>query len=166
PWKILNNAGGAFALGSVCSALWNSIKGAHKSLKGQRLAGALSAAYARAPVTGGHFGAWCALLTAFECAIQGIRQKQDPWNYAISGAITHGVLAARGGIKAAAKASLIGGAFFTLAPTLEHFINRSVHYENKPTEPKVRSEACCFYVILVCQLIVCRNCHPKLPSQL
>ena len=136
------------------------------TIQGQRLAGAFSAAYAQAPITGGRFGAWGALLTTFECAIQGIRQKQDPWNYAISGAITHGVLAAREGIKAATKASLVGGAFFTLAPILEHFINRSVYNENKPTEPKVRSEVCCCYVILVRQLIAYRNYHSKLPSQL
>lgn len=33
PWGILYNAGGAFVLGSVCSALWHSIKGAYGSVK-------------------------------------------------------------------------------------------------------------------------------------
>lgn len=106
-------------------------------IQGQRLAGALSAASARAPITGGNFATWAALLTTFECGIQGIRQKQDPWNLAISAAITHGVLAARGGIQAVAKASLYGGAIFMLTPIVDLFVMRSVSYHNKPTQPKV-----------------------------
>ncbi|CDH50611.1 mitochondrial import inner membrane translocasesubunit [Lichtheimia corymbifera JMRC:FSU:9682] len=136
PWGILYNAGGAFALGSICSALWHSIKGAYSSVKGQRLAGAVSAANARAPVTGGQFAAWAALLRTFECGIEGIRQKQDPWNLAISAAITHGILAARGGMKAATKASLYGGAMFTLIPAVEYLTSRHASYHNKPTEPQ------------------------------
>lgn len=102
------------------------------------MAGAVSAANARAPVTGGQFAAWAALLRTFECGIEGIRQKQDPWNLAISAAITHGILAARGGIKAATKATLYGGAVFTLIPAIEYLTSRHASYHNKPTEPQVR----------------------------
>ncbi|KAI0295844.1 hypothetical protein B0F90DRAFT_1669977 [Multifurca ochricompacta] len=86
PWVILNDFGGAFAMGAVGGGIWHGIKGARNSPRGERLAGSISTIKARAPVTGGNFG---------------VRQKEDAWNAIISGFMTGGCLAARSGPKAA-----------------------------------------------------------------
>ena len=39
---------------------------------------------------------WGGLFSTFDCALLAIRQKDDPINPIVSGAITGGVLAARG----------------------------------------------------------------------
>lgn len=37
------------------------------------------------------------MFSTFDCAVKGYRQKEDPWNAIISGFLTGGCLAARGG---------------------------------------------------------------------
>lgn len=54
----------------------------------------------RAPVLGGNFGVWGGLFSSFDCAVKGVRQKEDPWNAIIAGGFTGGSLAVRGGYKA------------------------------------------------------------------
>ena len=44
----------------------------------------------------GNFAVWGGLYSTFDCVLIGIRKKEDPWNSIGSGAITGGVLAARG----------------------------------------------------------------------
>lgn len=55
---------------------------------------------ARAPVLGGNFGVWGGLFSSFDCAVKGVRKKEDPWNAIIAGFFTGGSLAIRGGPKA------------------------------------------------------------------
>ncbi len=50
---------------------------------------------ARAPVTGGNLGVFGGLLSTFDCAAKGWRQKEDAWNGIISGFMTGGCLGAR-----------------------------------------------------------------------
>lgn len=57
----------------------------------------------------GGFAMWGGLFSTFDCALLAIRQKDDPINPIMSGAITGGVLAARGGWRAAGKSAAIGG---------------------------------------------------------
>lgn len=47
---------------------------------GERRIGALTAIKARAPVLGGNFGVWGGLFSTFDCAVKGIRKKEDPYN--------------------------------------------------------------------------------------
>lgn len=54
----------------------------------------------RAPVLGGNFGVWGGLFSSFDCAVKGVRQKEDPWNAITAGFFTGGALAVRGGAKA------------------------------------------------------------------
>ena len=60
--------------------------------------------------TAGGFAMWGGLFSTFDCALLAIRQKDDPINPIMSGAITGGVLAARG--QSAEPAALSG----SLAP--------------------------------------------------
>lgn len=55
----------------------------------------------RAPVLGGNFGVWGGLFSTFDCAVKGVRKKEDPYNAIIAGFFTGGSLAFRGGFKAA-----------------------------------------------------------------
>jgi import inner membrane translocase subunit TIM17 len=66
---------------------------------GERRIGALTAIKARAPVLGGNFGVWGGLFNTYDCAVKGIRKKEDPWNAIIAGFFTGGSLAVRGGYK-------------------------------------------------------------------
>lgn len=40
------------------------------------------------------------MFSAFDCAVKGVRKKEDPWNAIIAGGFTGGALAVRGGLKA------------------------------------------------------------------
>ena len=65
-----------------------------------RIFTALTAIKARAPVLGGNFGVWGGMFSTFDCAVKGMRKKEDPWNAIIAGFFTGGALAVRGGPKA------------------------------------------------------------------
>lgn len=60
------------------------MKGFRNSPYGERRIGALTAIKARAPVLGGNFGVWGGLFSTFDCAIKGIRKKEDPYNASMS----------------------------------------------------------------------------------
>ena len=60
---ILNDFGGAFAMGVIGGCVWHGIKGFRNSPYGERSYGALSAIKARAPVVGGNFGVWGGLFS-------------------------------------------------------------------------------------------------------
>jgi import inner membrane translocase subunit TIM17 len=60
----------------------------------------------RAPVLGGNFGVWGGLFSTFDCAVKGVRQKEDPYNAIIAGFFTGGSLAIRGGYKAARNGAI------------------------------------------------------------
>lgn len=102
------------------------------------MTGAVSAMKARAPVLGGNFAVWGGLFSTFDCGLKGIRQKEDPWNSIISGGLTGGVLAARGGIKAAGVSAVVGGALLALIEGVGIGIARLTADQNKPVMPQVR----------------------------
>lgn len=56
------------------------MKGFRNSPYGERRIGALTAIKARAPVVGGNFGVWGGMFSTFDCAVKGIRKKEDPYN--------------------------------------------------------------------------------------
>ncbi|KAI8378271.1 mitochondrial inner membrane translocase subunit Tim17/Tim22/Tim23/peroxisomal protein PMP24 [Choanephora cucurbitarum] len=137
PWVILNDLGGAFVMGAVGGGIWHSVKGAKNSPRGERLTGAVSAMKARAPVLGGNFAVWGGLFSTFDCALKGIRQKEDPWNSIISGGVTGGVLAARGGVKAAAVSAVVGGSLLALIEGVGIAITRMTADQHKPMMPQM-----------------------------
>jgi mitochondrial import inner membrane translocase subunit TIM17 len=111
PWVILNDFGGAFAMGAIGGAIWHGIKGARNSPKvcflsnvvrheltleqGERLVGAVSVIKARAPVSGGNFGVWGGMFSTYDCAVKSWRQKEDAWNAITAGFLTGGTLQLR-----------------------------------------------------------------------
>lgn len=49
---------------------------------------------------------WGGLFSTFDCAVKGIRRKEDPYNSIIAGFFTGGALAVRGGYKAARNGAI------------------------------------------------------------
>jgi len=88
-------------MGAIGGALWHGVKGYRNSPYGERRIGAITAIKARAPVLGGNFGVWGGLFSTFDCAVKGVRKKEDPYNAIIAGFFTGGSLAIRGGRRAA-----------------------------------------------------------------
>jgi import inner membrane translocase subunit TIM17 len=97
---------------------------------------------ARAPVLGGNFAVWGGLFSTFDCALKGVRQKEDPWNSILSGAITGGVLAARGGAKAATVSAVVGGGLLALIEGIGIAITRMTADQSRPVMPQVGSIQC------------------------
>lgn len=74
----------------------------------------MTAIKARAPVTGGNFGVWGGMFSTFDCAVKGIRKKEDPYNSIIAGFFTGGALAIRGGYKAARNGAIMCAIFLAV----------------------------------------------------
>lgn len=91
---------------AIGGTIWHGIKGFRNSPFGERRAGAISAIKMRAPVLGGNFGVWGGLFSTFDCAVKGIRKKEDPYNAIIAGFFTGGSLAIRGGYKSARNGAI------------------------------------------------------------
>ncbi|CAI7602202.1 unnamed protein product [Penicillium bialowiezense] len=114
PWVALSDFGGAFCMGAIGGSVWHGIKGFRNSPYGERRIGALTAIKARAPVLGGNFGVWGGLFSTYDCAIKGMRKKEDPWNAIIAGFFTGGSLAVRGGVKAARNSAIMCAVFLAV----------------------------------------------------
>jgi len=124
PWRIVDDAGGAFAFGLVGGGVWNFVGGWRNAPKGQGAAQAFARMQARTPVLGGSFAVWGMLFSCFDCSFTYLRKKEDPWNAIMSGAATGGLLAARAGLKAAGKNALVGGVILAAIEGLQIVIAR------------------------------------------
>lgn len=91
---------------AIGGTIWHGIKGFRNSPYGERRIGAITAVKMRAPVLGGNFGAWGGIFSLADCAVKGIRQKEDPWNAIGAGFLTGGALAIRGGFKSARNGAI------------------------------------------------------------
>ncbi|KPI39857.1 Mitochondrial import inner membrane translocase subunit tim17 [Cyphellophora attinorum] len=114
PWVALSDFGGAFSMGAIGGSVWHGIKGFRNSPYGERRIGMITAIKARAPVTGGNFGVWGGMFSTYDCAVKGIRKKEDPYNSIIAGFLTGGSLAVRGGWKAARNGAIMCGIFLAV----------------------------------------------------
>ena len=95
-------------------SLWHGIKGFRNSPYGERRIGMITAIKARAPVTAGNFGVWGGMFSTFDCAVKGVRKKEDPYNSIIAGFLTGGCLAIRGGWKASRNGAIMCGIFLAV----------------------------------------------------
>jgi mitochondrial import inner membrane translocase subunit TIM17 len=126
PWRIIEDAGGAFAFGMGGGTIFHFVGGARNAPSGLRINQAIARVKARTPILGGSFAIWGLLFSCFECSISSVRKKEDPWNAIMSGAATGGLLAARAGLKAAAKNAAIGGVLLAAIEGIGIVISRIV----------------------------------------
>lgn len=111
PWRIVDDCGGAFTMGSIGGSIFQSIKGFRNAPTGfnKRLAGSWLAIKTRGPAVGGSFAVWGGLFSTIDCTLIHFREKEDPYNSIISGAATGAILAVRKGVGSMAGSALIGG---------------------------------------------------------
>ncbi|ERN14160.1 hypothetical protein AMTRI_Chr01g134260 [Amborella trichopoda] len=114
PDRILDDIGGAFAMGAVGGSAVHFFKGFINSPKAHRLSGASQAARMNAPRIGGSFAVWGALFSSFDCSFVYLRQKEDPWNSILAGAATGGFLQLRHGAKSSARSAMFGGVLLAM----------------------------------------------------
>ncbi|KAH8341563.1 probable mitochondrial import inner membrane translocase subunit Tim17 1 [Drosophila kikkawai] len=145
PYRIVDDCGGAFAMGCIGGGIFQALKGFRNAPQGigRRFSGSLSAIKAKSPVIAGNFAAWGAIFSVVDCSLVYMRQKEDPWNSIISGAVTGGVLSARKGVAAMAGSAIIGGTLLGLIESVgilftrlsaDHFRNPSPTTMDNPTD--------------------------------
>eukprot|EP00730_Choanoeca_flexa_P000481 TRINITY_DN10214_c0_g2_i2.p2 TRINITY_DN10214_c0_g2~~TRINITY_DN10214_c0_g2_i2.p2 ORF type:complete len:174 (+),score=20.29 TRINITY_DN10214_c0_g2_i2:75-596(+) len=137
PWRILDDCGGAFAMGSIGGAVWHGVKGYSNGPSGLKYREMINAVKYRAPTVGGNFAVWGALFSTFDCSLVAIRQKEDPWNAIASGFLTSGLLSIRFGGKTAFKAALGGGFILAMIEGVTIALNRYQTDLAKPQLPEI-----------------------------
>lgn len=116
PWRVVDDCGGAFTMGAIGGAIFQSIKGFRNAPSGfnRRLVGSMTAVKQKSPILAGSFAVWGGLFSTIDCTLVHFREKEDPWNSIVSAAATGGILAARNGVPAMAGSALIGGVLLAL----------------------------------------------------
>lgn len=126
PMRIVDDCGGAFAMGAIGGSVFHTISGFRHAPKGnyRRLAGALTQVKQRAPLTGGNFAVWGGLFSGIDCTLVYLRKKEDPWNSIMSGALTGAILSVRHGYASMAGSALVGGVLLALIEGVGVMITR------------------------------------------
>ncbi|AAF88154.1 Mitochondrial import inner membrane translocase subunit TIM17-1 [Arabidopsis thaliana] len=124
PDRILDDVGGAFAMGAVGGSAYHLIRGIYNSPGGARLSGGVQALRMSGPRSGGSFSVWGGLYSTFDCALVYARQKEDPWNSILSGAATGGFLSLRQGLGASARSALVGGVLLAMIEGVGIMLNK------------------------------------------
>ena len=73
PYRILDDIGGAYAMGCVGGSIWHFVKGWRNAPKGSATSGAFEQVRVRAPVVGGNFAVWGGLFACFDCSLVVVR---------------------------------------------------------------------------------------------
>ncbi|XP_062010650.1 mitochondrial import inner membrane translocase subunit TIM17-1-like [Rosa rugosa] len=138
PDQVVDVVGGTFGVGFVFGGALHFLKGIYNSPGGARLAGAAQAIRINSPRVGGRFAAWGGLFSTFDCTLEHMRQKEDPWNQIIAGAAAGGFRQMRQGFGATARSAAVGGVL--LAPlggfeiTMDKFLEQYHHQHWYVTE--------------------------------
>jgi len=116
PYRIVDDCGGAFAMGCLGGGLFQGLRGFRNAPQGmrRRFAGGLAAVKARAPTVGGGFASWGILFSIVDCSLVHLRKKEDPWNSIISGAVAGGILSSRNGVAAMFGSAIVGGVLLSM----------------------------------------------------
>lgn len=80
---------------------------------------------------------WGGMFNTFDCTMMQLRNKEDPWNAIISGALTGGVLASRGGPGAIIRNAIVGGILLALIEGAGIALNRMFAEEYRPRHASV-----------------------------
>ncbi|VVC37829.1 Mitochondrial inner membrane translocase subunit Tim17/Tim22/Tim23/peroxisomal protein PMP24 [Cinara cedri] len=137
PMRILEDLGGAFAMGLIGGGIFQSIKGFRNAPTGfnRRFNGAFHSVATRAPNIGGSFAVWGGLFSTIDCSLVAIRKKEDPWNSIASGALTGGILAARNGIPAMTASAVFGGLLLAMIEGFGLFFMHMSAEQFRPQPP-------------------------------
>jgi import inner membrane translocase subunit TIM17 len=136
PYRILDDIGGAFAMGTIGGGVFHGVSGFRNAPKGlpKRLYGSVTNIGLKSPITGGQFAAWGGMFSLIDCGLVHLRKKEDPWNGIISGAATGGLLMIRSGPAAIATSAIIGGVLLALIEGIGIGMNRMMAWQFDPTQ--------------------------------
>eukprot|EP00035_Acanthoeca_spectabilis_P000989 m.76733 g.76733 ORF g.76733 m.76733 type:complete len:211 (+) comp10553_c0_seq1:8855-9487(+) len=137
PWRILDDAGGAFAMGAIGGGLISAFKGWNTTPRGYQFQGMVRAVRMRGPLWGGQFAIWGAMFSTFDCSLMAIRDKDDPWNSIASGALTGGTLAIRQGPAAATMGAVFGGFILAMIEGVQIAMMRANHEAAPPVQAQL-----------------------------
>uniref|UniRef100_T1J862 Mitochondrial import inner membrane translocase subunit TIM17 n=1 Tax=Strigamia maritima TaxID=126957 RepID=T1J862_STRMM len=139
PWRIVDDCGGAFTMGAIGGAIFQSIKGFRNAPSGvnRRFLGSLVAIKERGPIVGGNFAVWGGLFSTIDCSLVHVRKKEDPWNSITSGAATGAILAVRSGAGAMVGSAVIGGVLLALIEGIGILFTRFSAEQFKPINPQM-----------------------------
>jgi import inner membrane translocase subunit TIM17 len=132
-----DDIGGAFGMGALGGGLWHTYRGLKNSPRGYKIAGTLETIRRESPRIGGNFANWGLMFSVFDCSCMYIRQKEDPFNAIMAGALTGGFLQIRSGLKPAFRSAVFGGVLL------------------------VRLSACMFWLVAAC---VCMTNSKNVPQ--
>ena len=126
PWRIFDDAGGAFCMGAIGGGLFHFVKGVRNAPKGvgNRLFEGANYVRVRAPITGGAFAMWGFTFSSIDCSMVAIRRKEDPFNSIFSGFATGFILAIRSGLPAALGQGVVGGIILGLIEGMMVWMNK------------------------------------------
>lgn len=135
PDRIIDDIGGAFAMGAIGGGAWHFLKGLKNSPRGSRLVNATQYVRMNTPTTAGGFAVWGGIYSLTDCSLVYLRQKEDPWNSIFAGAFTGGFLQMRQGFGAASRGALLGGVLLALIEGLSLTVNRFVSLQQQQEMP-------------------------------
>lgn len=126
PWRIVEDCGAAFAMGTIGGSIFHGIKGYRNAPSGasRRFASSLMNIRQKATLTGTNFASWGGMFSVVDCTLAYVRQKEDPWNSIASGFITGGLLQVRQGPGAMFGAAVFGGLILGLIEGVSLGISR------------------------------------------
>lgn len=133
PYRIIEDAGGAFFMGLLGGTVWHGASGYRSAPSGLRIRSAFSAMRTRAPALGGNFAIWGSSFSMFDCGLVYIRNgREDAYNSIGAGALTGALLAARGGIGSSFRSALVGGVFLAVIEGAGVLMGRLFAEEYRP----------------------------------
>ncbi|KAM3130529.1 hypothetical protein pb186bvf_017338 [Paramecium bursaria] len=125
PYRIVDDFGGAFAMGCFAGCIFYFFRGMYFSPKNERFYGGIQLLKRRSPVLGGSFALWGGLFSMTDCALIHLRQKEDWINPVLAGTFTGGFLAVRAGWRIAARNAIFGGLILGMIQLVEVYMIKS-----------------------------------------
>ena len=124
PWRLVEDAGGAFVFGMATGSIWHFFGGYRNAPKGHKIEQAISRVKVRVPVLAGGFAVWGVCFSVVDCTLVHFRKKEDHFNAILAGFFTGGILAFRAGPKAMARNAFAGGAILAAIEGLQVVLSR------------------------------------------
>eukprot|EP01132_Coremiostelium_polycephalum_P009316 gene9316-11418_t len=143
PEKIWTDAGAAFGIGCIGSAMVSSVGSFLRPVpvKGTpRLVFTYDFVRKNAPRYGGNFAVWGTLFSSIDCTLVYIRKKEDSINPIVAGALTGGILAARGGWRSSVQAAALGGIFIGLIEVAQTVIAKYMMHQDQMMQQMMQQQ--------------------------
>jgi len=132
PYRIVDDCGGAFAMGAIGGGLFHAFKGYRNSPPYGKIAGTMQAVRMNAPRVGGSFAIWGLCYSSFDCSLVAVRGKDDSWNSITAGFLTGGALAIRSGPAVALQSATFGGLILGLIEGVQVLASKYAHDSVSP----------------------------------